>query len=260
MVFFELIVFAFSVILFAGMLFMLELGRRYGIRKQLIDPAGFEKGVGAVEGAVFGLLGLMIAFTFSGAASRFEDRRHMITAEANAIGTAYLRIDLLSAEAQIEMRDLFIKYLDLRIDTYSHGGDTATAYKAYNSTVLIQNEIWKFACRSCQDSAAATDACKLLLPSLNEMIDITTTRLMSTRQHPPSIIFILMGVLCLLGALLAGYGMSGNKVRNLLHMIVFSAVMSLTIYVILDLEYPRLGFIRVNDADQVLIDLRNSMK
>lgn len=260
MLFFELFVLLFAVILFAGIMLMLELGRRHGIRKRLSDPDGFEKGAGAVEGAVFGLLGLMIAFTFSGAASRFEDRRHMITTEANAIGTAYLRIELLPAGSQIEMRDLFRRYLDMRIDTYSHGGDTATAYKIYNNSVLLQNEIWKLACSSCQDSVAATDACKLLLPSLNDMIDITTTRLMSTKQHPPSIIFILMGVLCLLGALLAGYGMSGSKSRNLLHMVVFAAVMSLTIYVILDLEYPRLGLIRVSDADQVLIDLLGSMK
>lgn len=239
---------------------MLELGKRYGMKKRISDPDGFEKGVGTVDGAVFGLLGLMIAFTFSGAASRFEDRRHLITSEANAVGTAYLRIDLLPENIQPEMRNLFKRYLGLRIDTYSHGGDTAAAYKIYKNSVTVQDEIWKLAVGSCQDSGAAADACKLLLPSLNEMIDITTTRLMSTKQHPPMVIFILMGVLCLLGALLAGYGMSGNKSRNLLHMIVFAAVMSLTIYVILDLEYPRVGLIRVNDADQVLIDLLGSMK
>ena len=64
------------------------------------DPDGLAKGSGAAEAAVFGLLGLLIAFTFSGAASRFEDRRHLITEEANAIGTAYLRIDLLPGDAQ----------------------------------------------------------------------------------------------------------------------------------------------------------------
>lgn len=260
MALFEFFIISFTFFLFAGMLLMLELGRRHGIRKRIGDPDGFEKGVGAVEGAVFGLLGLMIAFTFSGAASRFEDRRHLITEEANAIGTAYLRIELLPTANQPEMRDLFRKYLGMRIETYNQGGDTATAFGIYRNSVLLQDEIWKLACSSCQQPGAATDACKLLLPSLNDMIDITTTRLMSVKQHPPGVIFLLMGVLCLLGALLAGYGMSGNKSRNILHMIVFAAVMSLTIFVILDLEYPRLGFIRVNEADQVLIDLLGSMK
>lgn len=106
---------------------------------------------------------------------------------------------------------------------------------------------------------ASPDAGKLLLPSLNDMIDITTTRLMATMQHPPKVIFLLLGVMCLLGALLAGYSMSGGKSRNLLHMIIFALVMTLTVYIILDLEYPRLGLIRVDDADIVLIELRKSM-
>ena len=63
------------------------------------DPEGLAKGTGAAEGAVFGLLGLILAFSFSGAATRFEQRRHLITEEANAIGTAYLRLDLLPLNA-----------------------------------------------------------------------------------------------------------------------------------------------------------------
>ncbi len=90
-----------TLLLFAGLLLALlvaaEIGRRIGIARIARDPEGLPKGVGAVEGAVFALLGLLLAFSFSGAASRFEDRRHLITAETNAIGTAYLRIDLLPA-------------------------------------------------------------------------------------------------------------------------------------------------------------------
>src|SRR4249919_3832924 len=77
-----------------------EIGRRIGARRLARDPEGLAKGAGAAEAAVFGLLGLLIAFTFSGAASRFEERRHLVTREANAIGTAYLRIDLLPDDAQ----------------------------------------------------------------------------------------------------------------------------------------------------------------
>ena len=83
--------------LFLGMLILSEVGRRIGMARLARDSEGLTKGAGAAEAAVFGLLGLLIAFTFSGAASRFEDRRHLITAEANAIGTAYLRVDLLPA-------------------------------------------------------------------------------------------------------------------------------------------------------------------
>ena len=65
----------------------------------------------AVEAAIFGLMGLMIAFTFSGAANRYELRRQMTVDEANAIGTAYLRLDLLPAQAQPALREKFRRYL-----------------------------------------------------------------------------------------------------------------------------------------------------
>lgn len=109
--------------LFCGMLFLLEVGRRIGLKRIADDPEGAHKGTGAVEGAVFALLGLLIAFTFSGAASRFDDRRRLAAEEANTIGTAYLRIDLLPAESQQEMRELFRRYLDLRLETYRNAAD-----------------------------------------------------------------------------------------------------------------------------------------
>lgn len=104
--------------LFFGMLICSEVGRRIGIAKLARDSEGLTKGAGAAEGAVFGLLGLLIAFTFSGAASRFEGRRHLVTSEANAIGTAYLRPDLLPGDAQPEIKGLFRRYLDARAATY----------------------------------------------------------------------------------------------------------------------------------------------
>src|SRR5688572_11733001 len=95
-----------------------EAGWRIG-RARLAGRADeLAKGSGSAEAAVFGLFGLLVAFTFSGAASRFEDRRDLLTAEANAIGTAYLRLDLLPGDAQPPLRDLFRKYLDVRYEVY----------------------------------------------------------------------------------------------------------------------------------------------
>ena len=100
----------------------------------------------------------------------------------------------------------------------------------------------------------------LLLPALNEMIDITTTRVMATRNHPPLVVFMMLAALAVVGALLVGYGTSVNKQRTWLHTLVFAVILSLTTYVIIDLEFPRLGLIRVDAADQVLSDLRASMR
>jgi FtsH-binding integral membrane protein len=89
----------------------------------------------------------------------------------------------------------------------------------------------------------------LLLPALNAMIDITTTRTVATQNHPPLVIFLLLAGLSLVSAMLAGFDNSNNKVRNWLYMVIFAATMSLTLYVILDLEFPRLGMIRIEAAD-----------
>ena len=91
------------------------------------------------------------------------------------------------------------------------------------------------------------------------MIDITTTRATATENHPPLIVYLLLAGLSLIGALLVGYAMSANKGRSWLHSISFAAVISLATYVIIDLEFPRHGLIRVDDADKVLIDLRKSL-
>ncbi len=107
-----------AVALFIAMLLLLEVGRRVGNKRLASDPEGARAGTGAVEGAVFALLGLLIAFTFSGAASRFDARRDLVVQESNAIGTAYLRLDLLPANAQPAMRERFRQYLDARLDIY----------------------------------------------------------------------------------------------------------------------------------------------
>ena len=112
--------------LFLGIVFLLELGRR--IRLARMEREGdVGKGVGAVEGAVYGLLGLLIAFTFSGAATRFEGRRHLIVEEANAIGTAYLRLDLLPVEARSSLQEKFRQYVDSRLEIYKKLPDLEAA-------------------------------------------------------------------------------------------------------------------------------------
>jgi hypothetical protein len=92
------------------------------------------------------------------------------------------------------------------------------------------------------------------------MIDVTTTRTMAAKLHPPMVVFTMLFGLALAGALLAGYGMAGGRARSWLHMVGFAAVLAGAVYVIIDLEYPRLGLIRVDAFDRALVELRSSMK
>jgi hypothetical protein len=244
--------------LLAGILIFLETGRRIALRRIARDSEGARAGLGAVEGAVFGLVGLLLAFTFSGAASRFDTRRQLIVEEANAIGTAYLRLDLLPIAAQPAIRQNFRKYLDTRLAVYRKLPDFQAAKAELDRAATLQSEVWTQAVSACRE--AGQPATMLLLPALNEMIDITTTRTAALRMHPPPVIFAMLVALMLAGSLLAGYGMAESKTRSWLHILGFALTMSVAVYVILDFEFPRVGLIRVDAFDQVLVDLRDSMK
>lgn len=244
--------------LFVGMIAMQELGHRLADRVERLDPDGAHAGTGPVEGAVFALLGLLVAFSFSGAAARFDARRQLIVEEANDIGTAYLRVDFAPPAAQPALRDLFRRYLDTRLAIYRRLPDLAAAQQELRTSEGLQAEIWSKSFAACRDGGPP--ACSIqLMPALNAMFDITTARTAAVRMHPPAVTFWLLFGLSLGCALLAGYSMASGQRRKWTHMIVFAAVTALTVYVILDLEYPRLGLIRIDAFDQVLVDVRASM-
>lgn len=256
---FEFDVSVISLGLFAGMLLLLEVGRWLGRRRRARDPEGASTGLGTIEGAIFALLGLLIAFTFSGAASRLDTRRQLIVRETNAIGTAYLRLDLLPAGAQPRMRELLRRYVDARVEVYRSVPDVERVRRALDHATALQREIWTGAVAACQD-AGSQAASMLVLPALNAMIDISAERTMAARVHPPRIIFLMLLGLALISALLAGYGLAAGRRRSFVHAVGFGVIMAITIHVILDIEYPRLSLIQMRDFDQALIDLRQWMR
>lgn len=248
----------FTASLFFGMALCLEVGRRIGARRLLHDDQRGRAGAGAVEGAIFGLLGLLIAFTFSGAYGRFEGRRQLTIAEANNIGTAWLRLDLLPPASQPALRGLFRQYVDSRLAAYAKLPDITAAVAEIKHSLQLQNEIWKQAVAACQ-TPDGQRAIMPMLTALNAMFDIVTDRTTALRTHTPEIVFVMLGVLALISALLAGMGMAGAQHRSWVHILGFTLIVSLTVYVILDLEYPRLGLIRIDAVDQLLRDVRQGM-
>jgi hypothetical protein len=242
--------------LFGAMLLAHEVGRWHGRRYLERTGSTSAPGVGVIEGAVFALLGLLIAFTFSGAASRFDDRRQLIIDEGNAIGTAYLRVDLLPAASQPAVRQHFRSYLDARLAVYRAVPDLAKIEREQARVGAIQSQLWSEAVAAAAGSQPAT---MLLLPALNEMFDMASTRTLAARVHPPLVIFALLGGLAMLGAFLAGFATAGAQRQSWVHSIAFAAMLAGVVYVIVDLEFPRFGLIRVDAFDQALTDLRQSM-
>jgi ABC-type glycerol-3-phosphate transport system permease component len=252
------------ILVIAGLLFpvtliTMEVGRRFGRRRMAEDPEEARAGTGAVEGAVFALFGLLIAFTFTSAALRYETRRELMVQHTNAIGTAWLRLNLLPTEVQLALQKDLRLFVDGIIKVHQQAGDK----KALNQTKAylekLQDKIWKLA-----ETAASRDGrpqvATLVLPALNEMFDLTASRYNAARFHVSLVILWFLIFLSLLASLLAGYAMASAKHRNWLYMILFSLLISVTLYVIFDFEYPRSGIIQLDKADHIYIELRETMR
>ncbi len=250
----------FALILLIGMLLLLEVGRRLGVRRRPKESEGERGGLSTVEGAVFALFGLMVAFTFSGAATRFNEKRMLVAEEANCIETAYLRLHLLSHQAQPALQELFRRYLESRLETYRRLPDMAAAEMEMAESKKLQEEVWTEAIAASRLPDSHPSSALLLLPALNNMIDISTTRTMALQVHPPRIVYALLLGLGYICSLLAGFRMSSGQHRSWLHILGFTVLTVIIVYVMLDVEYPRGGLIRLESADQLLINLRDQMK
>src|SRR5262245_35211929 len=117
----------FLVVLFGGIVGCQLLGHRIGAGQRARGRGTFGEGTTAVQGSVFALLGLLVAFTIAGGETRLDARRRLIVDEANAIETAYLRLDLLPPSAQPVLRDDFRRYIDARLAFYARLPDLARA-------------------------------------------------------------------------------------------------------------------------------------
>jgi hypothetical protein len=251
--------FVFALLLFLGMLVMLETGRRLGIGRRGQETDTDRSNMGMIEGALFAVFGLLMALTFTGAAARFNEKRMLIAQEVTAVQTAYLRLELLPKEQKAALQELFRRYIDSRLAAYRRMPDAQAAAAEFAKSENFQTQIWEYAVPATEAPGAHRDAGKLLLPALNNMFDITTVRTMSLQIHPPTIVYGLLFGVALVCALLAGYRMASSQYRSWLHILGFTVITVVVVYVIVDLDYLREGLIRLHSADELLAKAREAM-
>jgi hypothetical protein len=254
-----------AVTFFAGSLVLMNCGYRHGARylAQSGDPA--LTGLGSIEAAVFALVGLLLAFAISGALQRFDERRQLILTEGNAISTVYDRLDLLDNPRKLALKSKVKDYFGARIALYHEGINFSlwqgaeVASPLYTARISkLKSEIWNEAVAAC----AATEVkiiCAMILPPLNEMFAAARSRDGANGRHPPRAIYITLFVLGLGSSFLAGVAMAASKRKSWVHVIAFAAAVGIALFVVTDVEYPRLGIVRVNQLDQQLVDLYHKM-
>lgn len=245
--------------LFVGMMLCLVIGQRLGRRGHTQATDATLLRLNAVEAAIFGLMGLLIAFTFAGAADRYEFRRQLVVEEANSIGTAYMRLDLLPASRQPAIRDQYRRYLETRLGAYRALPDFDASNAKMAAATDLQQQIWAATVAALGEVDA--ELMDIILSPLNRMIDVTTSRAVAAMTHTPKLIMAMLLLLSLVCSLLAGYVIAGTHQRQVgLHLFAFALVMTATIYLIIDLDYPRYGIIRVDFADTALEGVLARMK
>jgi len=254
---FNLLTVAIVLALFLALVVCQEVGRRFGHMRWSREGDKLAS-VGDADNAVFALLGLLIAFAFDGAATRFDHRRALVNDEVIAVDSAYEQLALLPDEPRAAFEAQVREYLRARIEAYAALPDLKAARASLTRSERLQDEIWAKlvpAARAAGDAAAI-----LVLPAVNQMFDAATTRTMAIQMHPPLIVFAMLGAVALLSALLAGFGMGNLSARPVVHMLIFAGTLSLAIFVILELEFPQIGWVRVDEAGKNLIHLLDRMK
>jgi hypothetical protein len=240
------------------MLFLLIILFNYfghAIRRQILArrPDHSKVELTTVNGILLGLLGLLLAFTFGMANNRYDRRRELIIEEANDIGTAVLRADLYPDSTRQLLRKNFQYYLESRIAYYEKGTDFKAVLRSLQEADSLSKLIWRIA----SEDARANDVMvrtSQMIPALNAMIDITTTRWSASESTIPDSIMLFLFMLAIGSAFLVGYDNKGamDWIMN----IGFALILSFTVFTILDLDRSRKGFIKMDLPAQKIVDLR----
>lgn len=226
-------------ILIVGAYVSSDLGYRFGRWVGPRDEA-FDRQLGIVRNATFALVAFLIGFAFSGAAARYVDRLDVIVKEANALGTAWLRADTLPEPARGQLKKALRDYAADRVDALRQ--DTVGPVVSHIARAgEFHGRIWK---AGVEGTAGNPTLALLVLPALNDVIDLHTTHLSASKRHLP--VAIMVGLLVTVGLSLGlaafGHGQVGRRFAAL--DLLYGVVMAAALWMTIDLDYPRYGLIR----------------
>jgi hypothetical protein len=238
--------------LLLGLIGFLEAGYRLGWRSARKKEAASGGLVGAIQGAMLGLLGLLLAFSFGGAAARFLERQDLIVQEANAIGTTYLRADLLAEPHAAGLRQVLADYVAHRLEV-SKSLAGGIAPETADQIAAFHGRLWAAAREGVR---ANPETMLVVLNPVNEVIDLHSTRVATGRKHLPLQVLGLLIVCSLLSMAVIGYGCGLSGRRSLAMTVPLAALIAAALWTTIDLDHPRSGFIRLSDAPLQQLDLR----
>jgi hypothetical protein len=218
-----------------------------------LDDAGRSQ-LATLQASILGMVALLLGFTFGMAASRYDLRKQVFLDEANAVGTAYLRSKLLPEPEREEAGALFRGYVDARLEFY--GSNAEQSQTAEQRGKRIQQSLWTHALEASTNSASPVSV-GLFVLALNNVIDLDEKVIVALENHVPNTILIVLGFGTLSGAVATGCGSGVCRRRMAPGTLVLPFLLASVIAIIVDLDRPQHGFIRV--GQQSMLRLRESL-
>ncbi len=217
------------------------------------DPEQAKVDLKAINGMLLGLLALLLAFTFGMSNSRFNNRRELVIQEANNIGTVILRTEIYPDSLREVLKANLKDYLEARIAFYQAHMNVEKIVFHYQQADVIGKKIWSIAANYAKQDDVTTRTSQLI-PALNEMIDVTTTRRAAGEGTIPDSIMYFLFILCCCSAFLLGY--DHKEKIDWVIVVGFAVMLSATVFNIIDLDRPRSGLIDMDTPNQKIIELR----
>ena len=247
----EEILYAYSSLTISATLFIVilifnEFGFRIGRFVQLNTDNEVKSLTGSIQGSILGLLALLLGFTFSMSMQRYDNRSMALIDEANAIGTTVLRVQLLPDQFQNDANDLLRKYVDLRITIGQIDLTQREARDSYNQQIIeLQNKLWSLAILATdQDPRPVTTGA--FVKALNDLIDSQSKRNALLQMHVPEVVLFLLLIVFVSSGGMLGYSGGLNGKRIVAPVILVSLLITLIVFIIIDLDRPKRGLIQVN--------------
>ncbi len=239
------------------MLLSVELGYRIGRRQSIAASEAVRSQANTVLAAMLGLLALLLGFTYSLALQRYEERSQAVVTEANAIGTTYLRAQLLPAAMRSDIQAKLRQYVDIRVREGRLSLDDAV-----KDRTLVQQggalaaQVWELAMQAVtKDDRPATTG--LFIQALNDMIDSADRHRAALDRHVPESVLFLVFLTFVMTTAILGYASGVAAHRVTIPGIALVVLIALVVYLIIDLDRPRRGLIQVNQES--LVNLQRGM-